>query len=84
MSPTSQPHASAHATLAHGSTIDRRGSRRGTSASDRKQSSARRGRLFHLSQAVEGNRLILGPLDDVDSLADSPGTGRPAIGIEKP
>ena len=36
-----------------------------------------------LSQTVEGNRLILEPLDDVDSLAGSLGTGRAPVSIEK-
>ena len=36
-----------------------------------------------LSQTVEGNRLILEPLHDVDSLAGSLGTGRPPVSIEK-
>lgn len=36
-----------------------------------------------LSQTVEGNRLILEPLHDVDSLAGSLGTGRPSVSIEK-
>ena len=36
-----------------------------------------------LSQTVEGNRLILEPLHDVDSLAGSLGTGRPSISVEK-
>lgn len=36
-----------------------------------------------LSQTVEGNRLILEPLHDVESLAGSLGTGRPSVGIEK-
>jgi bifunctional DNA-binding transcriptional regulator/antitoxin component of YhaV-PrlF toxin-antitoxin module len=35
-----------------------------------------------LSQTVEGNRLILEPLQDVDSLAGSLGTGRPSVSIE--
>ncbi len=36
-----------------------------------------------LSQTVEGNRLILEPLHDVDSLAGSLGTGRAPVSIEK-
>lgn len=36
-----------------------------------------------LSQTVEGNRLILEPLHDVDSLAGSLGRGRPPVGVEK-
>jgi len=36
-----------------------------------------------LSQTVEGNRLILEPLHDVDSLAGSLGTGRTAVSVEK-
>ena len=36
-----------------------------------------------LSQTVEGNRLILEPLHDVDSLAGSLGTGRPSVSVEK-
>lgn len=36
-----------------------------------------------LSQTVEGNRLILEPLHDVDSLAGSLGPGRPTVSIEK-
>ena len=36
-----------------------------------------------LSQTVEGNRLILEPLHDVDSLASSLGTGRAPVSIEK-
>jgi hypothetical protein len=36
-----------------------------------------------LSQTVEGNRLILEPLHDVDSLAGSLGTGRAPVGIAK-
>lgn len=36
-----------------------------------------------LSQTVEGNRLILEPLHDVNSLAGSLGPGRPAVSIEK-
>ena len=36
-----------------------------------------------LSQTVEGNRLIFEPLDDVDSLAGSLGTGRAPVSIEK-
>ncbi len=36
-----------------------------------------------LSQTVEGNRLILEPLHDVDSLAGSLGTGCAPVGIEK-
>jgi bifunctional DNA-binding transcriptional regulator/antitoxin component of YhaV-PrlF toxin-antitoxin module len=36
-----------------------------------------------LSQTVEGNRLILEPLQDVDSLAGSLGRGRATVGIEK-
>jgi len=36
-----------------------------------------------LSQTVEGNRLILEPLDDVDSLAGSLGIGRAPVSIEK-
>ena len=36
-----------------------------------------------LSQTVEGNRLILEPLHDVDSLAGSLGRGRAPVGIEK-
>ena len=36
-----------------------------------------------LSQTVEGNRLVLEPLHDVDSLAGSLGKGRAAVGIEK-
>ena len=36
-----------------------------------------------LSQTVEGNRLILEPLHDVDSLAGSLGTGRTTVSIEK-
>lgn len=36
-----------------------------------------------LSQTVEGNRLILEPLHDVDSLAGSLNTGRPSLSIEK-
>jgi len=36
-----------------------------------------------LSQTVEGNRLILEPLHDVDSLAGSLGTGRPTLTVEK-
>jgi len=36
-----------------------------------------------LSQTVEGTRLILEPLHDVDSLAGSLGTGRAPISIEK-
>jgi bifunctional DNA-binding transcriptional regulator/antitoxin component of YhaV-PrlF toxin-antitoxin module len=36
-----------------------------------------------LSQTVEGNRLILEPLHDVESLAGSLGTGRPPVSIEK-
>ena len=35
------------------------------------------------SQTLEGNRLILEPLDDVDSLAGSLGTGRAPVSIEK-
>ena len=35
------------------------------------------------SQTVEGNRLILEPLHDVDSLAGSLGTGRPKVSVEK-
>jgi hypothetical protein len=31
---------------------------------------------------VEGNRLILEPLHDVDSLAGSLGAGRPSVSIE--
>ena len=36
-----------------------------------------------LSQTVEGTRLILEPLNDVDSLAGSLGIGRKPVGIEK-
>ncbi len=36
-----------------------------------------------LSQTVEGNRLILEPLHDVDSLAGSLGTGRAPVSVEK-
>ncbi|MBC7367024.1 MAG: hypothetical protein H7343_09480 [Undibacterium sp.] len=36
-----------------------------------------------LSQTVEGTRLILEPLHDVDSLAGSLGTGRVPVSIEK-
>ena len=36
-----------------------------------------------LSQTVEGNRLVLEPLHDVDSLAGSLGQGRASVGIEK-
>lgn len=36
-----------------------------------------------LSQTVEGNRLILEPLHDVESLAGSLGTGRAPLGIAK-
>ena len=36
-----------------------------------------------LSQTVEGSRLILEPLHDVDSLAGSLGTGRAPVSIEK-
>lgn len=36
-----------------------------------------------LSQTVEGTRLILEPLHDVDSLAGSLGTGRAPVRIEK-
>ncbi len=36
-----------------------------------------------LSQTVEGNRLVLEPLHDVDSLAGSLGKGRATVGIEK-
>ena len=36
-----------------------------------------------LSQTVEGTRLILEPLHDVDSLAGSLGTGRGPVSIEK-
>jgi len=36
-----------------------------------------------LSQTVEGTRLILEPLHDVDSLAGSLGTGRVPVRIEK-
>jgi len=36
-----------------------------------------------LSQTVEGNRLVLEPLHDVDSLAGSLGKGRAPVGIEK-
>lgn len=36
-----------------------------------------------LSQTVEGNRLILEPLHDVDSLAGSLGTGRAPVSLEK-
>jgi hypothetical protein len=36
-----------------------------------------------LSQTVEGNRLILEPLHDVDSLAGSLGTGRAPVSIER-
>jgi len=36
-----------------------------------------------LSQTVEGNRLILEPLHDVDALAGSLGTGRAPISNEK-
>ena len=36
-----------------------------------------------LSQTVEGNRIILEPLHDVESLAGSLGQGRAAVGIEK-
>jgi hypothetical protein len=36
-----------------------------------------------LSQTVEGSRLILEPLHDVDSLAGSLGSGRPPVSIGK-
>lgn len=36
-----------------------------------------------LSQTVEGNRLILEPLQDVDSLAGSLGKGRAPVSLEK-
>jgi bifunctional DNA-binding transcriptional regulator/antitoxin component of YhaV-PrlF toxin-antitoxin module len=36
-----------------------------------------------LSQTVDGNRLILEPLHDVDSLAGSLGTGRAPVSIER-
>ena len=36
-----------------------------------------------LSQTVEGHRLVLEPLHDVDSLAGSLGKGRATVGIEK-
>jgi bifunctional DNA-binding transcriptional regulator/antitoxin component of YhaV-PrlF toxin-antitoxin module len=36
-----------------------------------------------LSQTVEGTRLVLEPLHDVDSLAGSLGTGRAPVSIEK-
>jgi bifunctional DNA-binding transcriptional regulator/antitoxin component of YhaV-PrlF toxin-antitoxin module len=36
-----------------------------------------------LSQTVEGSRLILEPLHDVDSLAGSLGTGRAPVSVEK-
>ena len=36
-----------------------------------------------LSQTVEGSRLILEPLHDVDSLEGSLGTGRAPVSIEK-
>ena len=36
-----------------------------------------------LSQTVEGNRLILEPLHDVDSLAGSLGRGRAPVSVEK-
>ncbi len=36
-----------------------------------------------LSQTVEGNRLILEPLQDVDSLAGSLGKGRAPVSIDK-
>ncbi len=36
-----------------------------------------------LSQTVEGNRLVLEPLHDVDALAGSLGKGRATVSIEK-
>lgn len=36
-----------------------------------------------LSQTVEGNRLILEPLQDVDALAGSLGKGRAPVSLEK-
>jgi bifunctional DNA-binding transcriptional regulator/antitoxin component of YhaV-PrlF toxin-antitoxin module len=36
-----------------------------------------------LSQSVEGNRLILEPLQDVDELAGSLGQRQPSVGVEK-
>ena len=36
-----------------------------------------------LSQTVEGNRLVLEPLHDMESLAGSLGQGRATVGIEK-
>lgn len=36
-----------------------------------------------LSQTVEGNRLILEPLQDVDTLAGSLGKGRAPVSVEK-